>query len=239
MRSRLRLIILSLSVFFSWQVKAEINKYTAVLYKQGSKKAEKLYNLKVETTPVTPEGKSEVTAVYSDLEGQILVEEKSQLEGSKLLKYQVDHKQSGQKGSVEVKDNKVYFSHTQDGKTKTAEESLKSTLVISGNFSRFVKDHWDQVKAGKDVGFRYAAWQRRETVGFEIFKIGEEKINGEDAIVVKMKPSSFIIAALVKPLLFKYSAEGARLLELNGRVPPMEKKGGDFKDLDAEVVYSY
>ncbi|MFN7728679.1 MAG: hypothetical protein ACK5P7_05955 [Bdellovibrio sp.] len=70
-------------------------------------------------------------------------------------------------------------------------------------------------------------------------KTGEEDVSGQKALVLRMKPSSFIIAALVKPIIFKYASDGSRLLEMNGRVAPKQKSGDSFKDLDAEVVYFY
>ena len=76
-------------------------------------------------------------------------------------------------------------------------------------------------------------------MGFEIFKIGAEKFDGKDAVILKMKPSCFIIAALVNPIIFEYAADGSHLLAMNGRVPMKKKSGNSWKDLDAEVVYSY
>lgn len=234
----MRWIFFSLFVFFTLSVSAQAVKYTGELFKQNSNRNEKLFTLNVDiTAPV--EGKSEVHTIYKDLAGKTVVEENSVIEGTKLVKYSVDHIQSEQKATVEVTDGKVLFSHTNKGVTKKAEEKLGDSLVISANFNRFVFENWGKINKSETVKFRYAAWQRRETVGFEIFKIGEEKNGEESVVVVKMKPSNFIISALVKPLVFKYSADGSKLVGLNGRVPPMEKSGDGFKDLDAEVVYSY
>jgi hypothetical protein len=58
-------------------------------------------------------------------------------------------------------------------------------------------------------------------------------------IVAKMKPTSMIIAALVKPLYFYFDKASGKMVEFRGRVLPKLKDGDKFKDLDAETVYSY
>jgi hypothetical protein len=103
-----------------------------------------------------------------------------------------------------------------------------------------VKENFEALKKGDTIAFRFGVWDRQETVGFEIFKTGTEKIGDLEALVLKMKPSSFLISALVKPIFFKFSlAQPVRLLEQNGRVAPKIKSGDSYKDLDAEVVYRY
>jgi hypothetical protein len=212
--------------------------YSAVLYEQNSNREKKLYTLQVED--LTPDG-LENQATYKDLEGNVVVQDKATLKsGSELLKYEIDHKQLGQKGMIEIKDGKAYFTKvTADGKSSTKEEKLGKTFVISATFQKFVRDNWEAISGGKTVDFRYGVWDRQETVGFEVFKTGEEKVGEQQALVLKMKPSSFLIAALVKPIIFKFAADGSKLFELNGRVAPKRKDGSSWKDLDAEAVYSY
>ncbi len=210
--------------------------YSGILYEQNSNREKKLYTLQVED--LKPDG-SETQATYKDMDGNIVVQDKAETNGTELIRYEVEQKQTGQKGLIEVKDGKAYFTKTVDGKSSTKEEKLGKTFVISATFQKFVKANWDQIASGKTLDFRYGVWDRQETVGFEVFKIGEEKIGDQPALVLKMKPSSFLIAALVKPLIFKYAADGSKLLELNGRVPPKRQDGNSWKDLDADVVYTY
>ena len=54
---------------------------------------------------------------------------------------------------------------------------------------------------------------------------------------MKMKPSSFIIAALVDPVLITLSKDGKDLLEIVGRVTPKRLVGGEYEPLDAEAVF--
>jgi hypothetical protein len=211
--------------------------YTGILYQQGSNKQKQLYSFGVKTNEEG--GKENIETVYRDPEGTIVVEEKSVVEGNEIQRYEIDHKQLKQHGIVEVKDGKIYFTKTAGDKTSTKEEKKGSTFVMNTNFQKFVRSQWEAISGGQTISFRYGVWDRQETVGFEVFKTGTEKLGDQEVVILKMKPSSFIIAALVKPVIFKWAADGSKLLESNGRVTPKQKDGGTFKDLDAEVVYSY
>ncbi|MBK7893084.1 MAG: hypothetical protein IPJ84_20180 [Bdellovibrionales bacterium] len=102
-----------------------------------------------------------------------------------------------------------------------------------------MKARWDKILKGETVKARFAVMDRQETVGFEYFKVAEKDVVGRPAIVVKMKPSSFIIAALVDPLLFTFSKDDTTLLELEGRTIVKVKKGEKFADFDGYTTYSY
>ena len=230
-----RMILSVLTAFFASSI--ALADYSAVVYEQGSNKQKELYKLKVTSKPA--DGKELINAVYTDTAGAVAIEQNTILEGSKVIRDEVQQKQLNEVGLIEVKDGKIYFSKTSEGKTKVKEEKLKDTFVVSSSFQRHVKDNWADVMAGKTVAFRYGVWDRQETVGFEIFKTGTEKMGDQEVVVLKMKPSSFIIAAIVNPIIFKFKADGSAILEMNGRTAPKRQDGKKWKDLDAEIVYSY
>lgn len=211
--------------------------YSGILYEQGSKKEKVLY--KLESTSTMADGKETIKNVYKDNEGNVVIEQMVVVEGSKLVRDELTQHQTNQKGLIEIKDGKAFFTKEVDGKSTTKEEKLKDTFVVAATFQKFVKENWEAVSGGKEIEFRYGVWDRQETVGFEIFKTGTEKIGEQDVVVLKMKPSSFIISALVKPIIFKFAADGSHLVEMNGRAAPKRKDGSSWKDLDAEIVYSY
>lgn len=220
--------------FYTGTVRAD---FSGSIYEKDSKKQTELYKIQVEEKKDGE--KDTVRTTYKDSHGVVALEQSVVLKGDDLLREEVDQKQLEQKGLIEVKDDTIFFSKTVKGETKTKKEKKGDTLVSSGNFQRFVRAHFAELKDGKTVAFRFAVWDRQETVGFELFKINEDKVGDKPVVVLKMKPSSFIIAALVKPLIFKFAADGSHLLEMVGRVAPKLKKGDDFKDLDAEVSYIY
>lgn len=212
--------------------------YSGILYEQNSGKKKQLFTMTAE--PVKAEaGKEAAQVIFKDTEGNVALEQNLVFENGKIVRDETLQKQTNQVGLIEVKDGKVFFTKTSDGKTSTKEEKLDDTFVTSGNFQRYVKDNWEKIAKGETLSFRFGVWDRQETVGFKIFKTGDEKQGDKTLTVLKMKPSSFIIAAIVSPLIFKFEADGSRLSEMNGRVTPKQKVGDKFKDLDAEVVYSY
>lgn len=211
--------------------------YSGVIYEMGSNKGKKLYDIKVK---VETAGDQETTsAIITGADGKVALTEKTVTKGNEVLTYEIDHKQLETTASIDNTGEKVKFVKTKDGKAKEDTEKKQSTFVITGNFQKFVTSKWADIMAGKTVGFRYGVWDRMETVGFEIFKVGEEGAGDAKRVVLKMKPSSMIIAALVNPLDFKFSADGKHLHEMKGRVGPKQNVSGKWKDLDAEVVYTY
>ncbi len=225
-------------ILIGFMVSLSSQAYTAALYEQNSGRKKLLFNMEVVVTPLDGD-KSRAVARFTDVEGKLVVEQSVMMQGSQILSDEVIHHQTGRKGFIEIKNGKAFFTKTADGKTTTKEEKLEDTFVTSGNFQRFVKDNWTEIMKGQTVSFRYGVWDRQETVGFKIFKESEEKVGDKTLVKVKMKPSSFLIAAIVNPVIFIFPADGDRILEMNGRVAPKLKDGEKWKDLDADAVYSY
>jgi hypothetical protein len=207
------------------------------VYELGSNKGKLIYNFKNSVT--VKDGVRLAKSEYKDLSGQIVATEDSQLKDGKVVSYSVDHKQLEQKASVEVKADRVYFTlQNKDGSQKKDDEKLPSNLVIGPSLLTYIALNWPDINGGKSIRMRFASWERLETVGFEIFKVGEESRGERKVTILTMKPSNFVIAALVKPLKLVVANEGKELVEIFGRTLPKRKDGTKWKDLDAEVYYS-
>jgi hypothetical protein len=206
-------------------------------FEQKTSFGKKLFDLEIKTEQ--SEGFTKTTGVYKDLKGQPTVEEKGTLKGEELVSFDVDQLQTKEKGHIEVQGEKVVFTYEKDGKKKTAEERLRQPLLTAANFNRYISSHWREFSRGQEVDVRFAVWFRLETVGFKIFKVGEVQKGSQKLIQLRMKPSSFVIAALVDPLNLWYSEDGQKLVELSGRVSPKIQKASAYKDLDADVRYTY
>ncbi len=211
--------------------------YTAKIYEAGSNRKKELFVLDVKFQAMGTDEKA--TATYSDFNKEVAFVDTAILRGDKIVRSEIEQKQIGAKATVEIRDGRAYFTKTENGKTKTDDEAIKGDFVMSGNFQRFVKSKWPDLIAGKPAEFRYGVWDRLETVGFVLRKQSEAGEGDKKTVTLRMKASSFFIAALVDPVDFKFSSSGDRLLELNGRVAPKQKKDGKFVDLDAEMVYFY
>jgi hypothetical protein len=210
--------------------------YGAEVFDMGRKN--KVADFKVEGTDAA--GEIKITAKFTEA-GQVLVEERVTLksENGQVVKVEIDQNQMGAKAVIEFDGKTAKFSKTEDGKTKTSDENVKGDFVVTANFQRYVNSKWKDLQAGKTVAFRFGVWDRMETVGFQVTKLKDEDVNGVKSTVLKMKPSSFIIAALVNPIEFRFNEDGSRLLEMKGRIQVKAKDGAKLKDQDGEVVYKY
>lgn len=223
--------------FFVFAVTAHASLVTGELFEQKSNFTKKLFDLDILVE--SKDGLSYTTATYKDLKGQPTVVEKGVVKGDELISFDVDQVQTKEKGRVEVQGDKVLFTYEKDGKKKTSEEKLRKPFVTPANFNFFIGNHWNEFLSGKEVEVRFGVWFRLESVGFKIFKVGEKQNGAQKLIQLKMKPSSFVIAAIVDPLNLWYSEDGKKLVELSGRVSTKIQKGSDFKDLDADVLYHH
>ena len=210
---------------------------TADFYALGSNQTEKLFHFNREEVVVGD--KTVAKVVTKDLSAKVVVTEELTMQGPRVLKYVQDEKQTGESGALEVKGDSLVFSYTKNGETKTATEDSPDDLIVPPAIEDFLKRNWTPILKGDSVSARFAVLDRKETVGFKFFKISETKFDGQEAIVVKMKPTSIVISALVDPLLFTMSKDGARTLKMEGRVLAKQQVDDKWKDLDAEIVYHY
>jgi hypothetical protein len=215
--------------------------FTAKVFDQESKKQKLLFTYKHES-----EQKGDVrivTNTYNDKDGVLAALETIEFVGpaadEKIRSYHMSQKQLGAEGDVKVEDGKVKFAYTKGGSTKTGEEKLTDDFVVGPSVTAFLQKHWGEIASGGKVKTRFAVADRMETVGFDFFKDHEETIDGVKTFAVKMKPSSFLISALVKPLFFFYSPDGKQLYEVHGRTQVKQKVDGSYHDLDAVTTYEY
>ena len=180
----------------------------------------------------------ELHSSYEDPKGKLLVSEVVET-GAKasVRSYKFSQKQIGAEAEITVKDGLAKFSYTLGGKTKTSEEKVGEDFIIGPTIVSFLQLHWAEISDGKTVKARFAVPDRLESVGFSYFKEKEETILGKKVWVVKMKPSSFVIAAIVDPLRFYMTPDGQHVVIMRGRTQVKKEVDGKFKDLDTLTVY--
>lgn len=181
-----------------------------------------------------------MVTTFSDLEGKVLVVETTKVKlgdggMETLISFEQDHRQLSTVGKIQVEGGKAQFTFTKDGKTKSASETVEPNYIVTSMVLAFVQRNWDLLMKGETAKVRLGVVDRRESVGFSFSK---ESATAEK-VVIKMKPTSMIIAALVSPLRFSFQADGKKLLNLEGRAAVKVSKDGKFKDFDGYTVYSY
>lgn len=213
---------------------ARADNFTAKVYSLDAKNPQLLYNLS--SVDTQSGGHTEIHAAFRFPDGRLAASEFTELDGGdsgRIMKYTADLELPPAHGLVEVRNGRVYFSHTADGKTKTDDEKLGDTLVVPPTTVAFIRAHWDAILKGDTVDARFAAVERRETVGFKFFKSDTRKSGGRDVVIVTMKPTSFIIAAIRSPMTFVFDQASRRVLEFRGQIIPKR----DGKDQDADIQY--
>ena len=225
------------TLFVLQSARAEKHKIMGAKIFDKSAPAEILFTM--ERTDELKANTAQVATSYKDPAGAVVVVEKSFSEKGVFKKYALEQKQIEATGEIEVVGNEIKFSYTKKGKTQTAVEKLVDNFVVPPTLVPYLQANWDKLIAGKTLDIRFGVVDRRETVGFDFKVQGEKEVNGKKLTVVKMRPSSFLIAAIVNPLFFYFDPEGPKLIQIEGRVPPKKKVGSAWKDLDALSVYSY
>ena len=218
---------------------------TGAIYAANSNQKRVLYKLK---RTVTRSGDT-LTAVreYADADGKLAARESAVYEGDNLVSFELEELQINARGTVKVSRNlksepTTAFKYVSDNNTKTkaGTESLRPDTLIGDMIAPFLVAHWNDLMKGKEVKCRYVAAARAETVGFKFAKHAESTAQGKPVVIVKMSPSSFIIAALVDPLFFTMEKDGEhRVLQYDGRTTPKIKDGNKWKDLDAVTVFDW
>ncbi len=178
-----------------------------------------------------------ILGVFKYPDGKTAVEEETILKDGALHSYTVRQNQTGETFKVEVHDGKLHFSGEKDGKIETNTEDWQPSFLVGPLVVAYLSQHRDLILQGKSLDVRYGALARKETIGFTFQKVEEITKDGVPAVVIKMKASSLFLSAFVEPLYFTLRKSDFRILELLGRTLPYKKEGGEWKDLDCDVVY--
>ncbi|MCB0355792.1 MAG: hypothetical protein KDD40_02235 [Bdellovibrionales bacterium] len=202
------------------------------VYELNSNRGKLLYN--IERTNNINDNKEFLSLVFKEPNGTLAVTEEAYFTDDQLTKYSVTYHRRNEKGLIEVKNGKVYFTYTKDGKTKTNDEKWVDNFIVGLSTNKFILKNWDALLDGKTLNVRFGVDYRRDTVGFNLFRTKETSL---DIMTIKMKPSSFIISALVDPVYMDYDVKTKKLIAFRGRVRPKQNVNGKWKDLDGETVY--
>jgi hypothetical protein len=227
---------LALLAFAANSAQAAETRYTAKVY-DAENRSSLLFNYKSEGEMVG--NQYHVTNTFTAPDGKVAMVEHIHFNLDKTASYyDLEQKQTGAFGKVEVANGKAKFTYKKDGKEKTDSEDAGSDFITTSAIPLDLEANWDKIQKGEKLKRRLAVVDRMETVGFEFSKEKEVDLDGKKAVVVKMKPSSFIIAAIVKPLHFYMSTDGSTLYQIDGRTTVKKNVNGSYKDLDAVTVYT-
>jgi hypothetical protein len=208
--------------------------FKGFVYEKNSERKKVLYTIEREEKKV--DSKEVLTIKHLTPEGVLAVEEIATFEKNQLQKYELTYPLSQESGIVSVNEGKTHFSYTKNGKTKEDSEKWSDNFIVGLSLKNFIQSHWEDLINGKTLKVRFGVPDRLESVGFSLFRVKENEKDSQ-SIVVKMKPTSFIISALVDPIFFNFEVKTKELNYFIGRAKPKQLVNGKWKDLDAETVY--
>jgi hypothetical protein len=224
---------------------------TGSIYAKGPEPGKLLFKFKRVAT--RSNSALDVMREYTTPEGHIAAREHVVYEGNQLVLFELDQLQTGAKGAAKLVRSGTagsssesgfldfeYVQGSQGGAKKRHRESLKADTLVNDMVGPFLAIHWAELVKGEKVKCRYIVVSRCETVGFTFTRESESNWKGQEVLIVRMEPSSKILARLVEPLLFTIEKSPPhRVLQYVGRTTPKVEINGKWKELDAVLVFDW
>ena len=185
---------------------------------------------------------------YSRPDGTLVARERVVYQAGKLISFQLEEPLSGAHGSVLVQTDpdrpdrrNLNFDYTSEtGSRKSDVENLEPDTLVNDTVGPFIAGHWAMLMKGESAKARFVAVARAETVGFKFLKESETTWRGRPVAIIRMQPTSWIIAQIVKPLRFVVEKESKhRVLQYTGRTTPRVLRGKRWEDVDAVTVFDW
>jgi hypothetical protein len=177
--------------------------------------------------------------------GVVIAREKVRYQNGNLAQVSLDDFQNQSHGSAEVSNPgrdrpaEITFEYVVGKSRKTGREKLAKDTLTADMVGPFIAEHWAELNSGTTIRCRVIAMSRAETVGFKLFKVSDAP-DQNSAVVIRMEPSSFLIARLVNPLDFVVEKGGAhRIRQYTGRTTPTLKRNGKWEEFDALTVLDW
>lgn len=184
-----------------------------------------------------------VTRTYTYPDGRTAAIEKATYHDDRLVSYQLLEKQIDAHGQAEIHGDawkgrgRISFRYVKNGETYTDVEDLEASTVVNDDIGPYMLAHWDELMQGKAVFLRYIVIPRTQTVGFNLVKSDEATWKGKPAVIIKMVPASFLVRLVVDPVFFTVVKDSRHVVKYEGRTTPKIKENGEWKDLDAVMVF--
>ncbi|HAR44000.1 MAG TPA: hypothetical protein DCS07_15425 [Bdellovibrionales bacterium] len=177
-------------------------------------------------------------SAYKNSDGEVVFSEVIDTgPDGKILFFSQDCRNIGESGALKTGNGVVEFLYTREGKSETSSEKLPEHLLVGPWIVNYLHSQWEKLLKGDSLEVRFAVLDRKDTVGFSLFKHGEEVVHGRAAVVVKMKPTSFFISSVVKPMYFYFDKVTREMFYMKGRAAPKAKIDGKWQDIESESFY--
>lgn len=145
------------------------------------------------------------------------------------------HGQSGVRASVAIANGEATYTLDDGEERSVSRERVDAPMVAGPTMFGFILAHWDQLRNGAAIPFRFAVLERGESYGFVLDQV--EAPAGRTTI--RMTPTSWLVRLAVAPTYFQFETASRNIVEYSGLVPPFERRGETLVTLDARVAYDF
>ena len=149
--------------------------------------------------------------------------------------FKLEDARSGYQEGVREQGGKrlIFVRAGRDAKERTAALNADPSLVIDGGFDAYVRQHWQQLKAGDKASFRFAVPAQLDTMSFSLEREPDKQVDGRTVRIYRLSLDSLLSFALPH-IDVAYDAQSQQLLRFDGLTNIHASNG---KNLRARVTF--
>ncbi len=138
--------------------------------------------------------------------------------------------------TITTKNNKTLLQAQRKGEDALdATLEVEDKLVIDAGFDFFVQDQWHDLMQGEDVKFRYLVPARNKAIKLKL-RQRDCAPAAPQKVCFRVKPTNWIIAAVMPPIDLEYDSNSLRLMRFSGFGQLPDSKG---KSQEVDIHYRY
>jgi hypothetical protein len=197
--------------------------------------AEPLFTL--ERTLVTADGRTVAEARFVDASGQVVCTERVTYVDGAVVRAELEQRQTDERFEMTVSGTDALFEIVRAGKRSSLRRDWTPDALSIDQIPSFVASQWNRLVGGEDVSFRLVALERARIVRFTLKHQGATQELDRPAVRLRMQASSMFVRRVAPEFDLFFSPDGRTMLESWGPLPVKVRRGDDWVDLDARLVW--
>ncbi len=138
--------------------------------------------------------------------------------------------------TIKTKNNATTLQAQRKGKAALDTTlEIDEKLVIDAGFDFFVQDHWYDLMQGEDIKFRFLVPARKTAIKLKLKQRNCAAAEQQRACF-RVKPTNWIIAAVMPPIDLEYDKNSLRLMRFSGLGQLPDSNG---KSQEVDIHYRY
>jgi len=161
--------------------------------------------------------------------------EESITEDGRLLLYSLDQKQKNQQATVEIDDQQIYFTWSENGVTKTQTRRGLEDIVAPSTAIQFLLRNFVAIKAAQETPVHLVFPEKRDTLSFKL--IPHPHAGRVDIFDIDVIPTNPFTPMFVGSIYFRMRNKVPRVLEYHGPLMLYRKEQEHWRTVFADVVF--